>query len=43
MTVCLDDIIVAGGSKTQHLDTLDLVLGRLGEAGLDLRRRNVHS
>ena len=39
VAVYLDDIIVAGGSKTQHLETLDLVLGRLGEAGLRLKEK----
>ena len=31
VAVCLDDIILIGVTKTQHLDTLDLVLRRLEE------------
>ncbi|KAK2167454.1 hypothetical protein NP493_1277g00055 [Ridgeia piscesae] len=35
----LDDIILTGATKAQHLETLDMVLGRLEEAGLRLKRK----
>ena len=34
----MDDIILTGATKAKHLETLDLVLGRLEEAGLRLKR-----
>ena len=36
VVVYLDDIILTGVTKAQHLETLDVVLGRLVEAGLRL-------
>ena len=30
----LDDVILTGATKAQHLETVDMVLGRLEEAGL---------
>ena len=38
VAVYLDDIILTGATRAKHLDTLDLVLGRLEEAGLRLKR-----
>ena len=38
VAVYLDDIILTGATKAKHLETLDLVLGRLEEAGLRLKR-----
>ena len=40
----LDDIILTGATKAQHLETLDMVLGRLEEAGLreERRERDAH-
>ena len=38
VAVYLDDIILMGVTKAQHLETLDLVLDRLEEAGLRLKR-----
>ena len=38
VAVYLDDIILAGATKAKHLETLDLVLDRLEEAGLRLKR-----
>ena len=35
--VYLDDIIIFGGSFEEHLKRLDLVLGRLKDAGLEKR------
>ena len=35
----LDDIILTGATKAQHLETLDMILGRLEEAGLRLKRK----
>ena len=37
VVVYLDDIILTGATKAQHLETLDMVLGRLEEAGLRLK------
>ena len=37
--VYLDDIILTGATKAQHLETLDMVLGRLEEAGFRLKRK----
>ena len=36
--VNIDDILVTGASEQEHLQTLDEVLTRLGEAGLKLKR-----
>ena len=36
--VYIDDILVTGASEQEHLQTLDEVLTRLGEAGLKLKR-----
>ena len=33
----LDDIILTGATKAQHLETQDIVSGRLEEAGLRLK------
>ena len=38
VAIYLDDIILTGATKAKHLETLDLVLGRLEEAGLRLKR-----
>ena len=38
VAVYLDDIILTGATKAKHLETLDLVLSRLEEAGLRLKR-----
>ncbi|KAL7825671.1 hypothetical protein SRHO_G00334090 [Serrasalmus rhombeus] len=38
VAVYLDDILLAGVTQAQHLRTLDLVLSRLEEAGLRLKR-----
>ena len=38
VAVYLDDIVLTGATKAKHLETLDLVLGRLKEAGLRLKR-----
>ena len=38
MAVYLDDIIVTGTTRAQHLETLNIVLSRLAEAGLKLKR-----
>ena len=38
VAVYLDDIILTGATKAKHQETLDLVLGRLEEAGLQLKR-----
>ena len=35
----LDDIILTGATKAQHLETLDMALGRLEDAGLRLKRK----
>ena len=35
----LDDIILTGATKAQHLETLDVVLGRLEDARLRLKRK----
>ena len=35
----LDDIILTGATKAQHLETVDMVLGRLEEAGLPRKRK----
>ena len=35
----LDDIILIGAAKAQHLETLDMVLGRPEDAGLRLKRK----
>ena len=40
VAVYLDDIILTGATTAHHLETLDLVLGRLEEAGLRLKREN---
>ena len=39
IAVYLDDTILTGATKAQHLETLDMVLGRLEEAGLRLKRK----
>ena len=39
VAVYLDDIILTDATKAQHLETLDMVLGRLEEAGLRLKRK----
>ena len=36
--VYIDDILITGKTETDHLETLDKVLQRLGEAGLKLKR-----
>ena len=36
--VHIDDILITGKTETDHLETLDKVLQRLGEAGLKLKR-----
>ena len=38
MAVYLDDIIVTGTTRAQHLETLNIVLSRLAEASLKLKR-----
>ena len=38
MAVYLDDIIVTGTTRAQHLETLNIFLSRLAEAGLKLKR-----
>ena len=35
----LDDVILTGATKAQHLETVDMVLGRLEEAGLQRKRK----
>ena len=35
----LDDIILTDATKAQHLETLNMVLGRLEETGLRLTRK----
>ena len=39
VAVYLDDIILTGATKAQHVETLDMVLGRLEEAGFRLKRK----
>ena len=39
VAVFLGDIILPGATNTQHLETPDMVLGRLEEAGLRLKRK----
>ena len=39
VTVYLEDIILMGATKVQHLEMLDLVLDRLEEVGLWLKRK----
>ena len=39
VAVYLDDIILTGATKAKHIEMLDLVLGRLEEAGLRLKRK----
>ena len=39
VAVYLDEIILTGATKAQHLETMDMVLGRLEEAGLRLKRK----
>ena len=39
MSVYIDDILVAGESESEHLETLDEVLRRLKEAGLRLKQK----
>ena len=38
VSIYLDDILVTGISKTEHLETLDQVLNRLGTTGLRLKQ-----
>ena len=35
----LDDIILTGATKAPHMETLDMVMGRLEETGLQLKRK----
>ena len=39
VAVYSNDIILTGATKAQHLDTLDMVLGRLEEAGMQHKRK----
>ena len=39
MVVILDDILVAGASKEEHLQLLDEVLQRIQRAGLRLQKK----
>ena len=39
VAVYLDDIILSGATKAHHLETLNMVLGRLEETGLRLKRK----
>ena len=43
VAVYLNDIILTGATKPQHLDTLDMVLGILEKAGLRLKRKQCKS
>ena len=42
VAVYLDDILVSGKSEEKHLETLDLVLKRMEDAGLRLKRNKCH-
>ena len=39
--VYIDDILVAGKTYQEHINSLEKVLARLSEAGLRLKKRNV--
>ena len=38
IAIYLDDILISGTSEEEHLKTLEIVLGRLQDAGLKLKR-----
>ena len=38
VAVCLDDILITGRSRAEHLETLEEVLKRLEKAGMELKK-----